>query len=57
MRIERVKGGTWERLEQVLQALRKREVAGAISQHMEPARNRSRSFGKLREVLSSLAAT
>lgn len=46
-----IAGGTWERLERVLQkagyfrpGLNKMEVARAIAQHMEPSRNRSRSF-------------
>jgi hypothetical protein len=46
-----IKGGTWEALERVLQAagyqrsgLRKIETARTIAKHMDPRRNRSRSF-------------
>lgn len=46
-----VAGGTWEALERVLQkaghftgGLGKIELARTMAQHMEPARNRSRSF-------------
>ncbi len=46
-----VKGGTWERLEQILQkaghfrgGLSKIELARTMALHMEPLRNRSKSF-------------
>lgn len=46
-----IKGGTWGRLEKVLQkagyfstGLRKLEAAAEISRHMDPAVNRSKSF-------------
>lgn len=54
-----ITGGTWEALERVLQSvgyyktgLRKIDVAGRISEHMVPARNRSVSFGHFVEALS-----
>lgn len=57
-----IRGGTWEALERVLQGagyfasgLRKIEAAREIAARMEPSRNRSPSFGKLREVLVELA--
>lgn len=53
-----VAGGTWEALERILKqaghhgsGLRKVEAARAIAEHMEPARNRSRSFGHFRDGL------
>jgi len=53
-----IRGGTWEALERHLQrsgyfktGLRKLEAARAIGEHMEPDRNRSKSFGVFREVL------
>ena len=53
-----VAGGTWEALERVLKqaghhrsGLRKGEAARAIAEHMDPARNRSRSFGHFRDGL------
>jgi hypothetical protein len=56
-----IKGGTWERLERVLQdaghyrgGLPKVEVARKIAEHMEPARNRSRSFRAFRDGLRRL---
>ena len=59
-----IRGGTWEALEQVLQAagyygagLPKIEVAKAISQHMDPSRNRSRSFQVFRDGLLDLIGT
>ena len=46
-----VLGGTWEALERVLRkasyfktGLRKMECARQVAQHMDPARNASRSF-------------
>jgi hypothetical protein len=59
-----VTGGTWEALEKVLQraghfrgGLRKVDAARAIAPHMEPDRNRSRSFQVFRDTLRELAAT
>ena len=56
-----IKGGTWEAMERVLQrkgyfktGLRKMELARAVAVEMEPARNRSGSFGCLRDVLGAL---
>ncbi|MBI4515416.1 MAG: DUF4276 family protein [Deltaproteobacteria bacterium] len=53
-----IAGGTWEAFERLLQkigyfttGLRKIEAARAITPHMEPARNRSRSFQTLRTAL------
>lgn len=53
-----VRGGTWEAFERVVQnvgyfdgGLRKVEAARAITPHMDPARNRSRSFQVLRDVV------
>jgi hypothetical protein len=53
-----VAGGTWEALERILKqaghhgsGLRKVEAARAIAAHMDPARNRSRSFGHFRDGL------
>jgi hypothetical protein len=58
-----ITGGTWEALEKVLQrsgyfrtGLRKIEAARAIAEHMDPHRNQSTSFRKLREVLGEMAA-
>ncbi len=60
---DEIKGGTWEAFEQILQGagyflggLRKIEAARAVAEHMEPARNRSPSFGALRDSLASLVA-
>lgn len=46
-----ISGGTWEALERILRragyfsgGLRKLECARAVAEHMEPSRNRSRSF-------------
>lgn len=57
-----IEGGTWEALERVLQAagyhqggLRKIDAARTIARHMEPARNRSRSFQCFREGLKRVA--
>jgi len=56
-----VKGGTWEALEQMLQCagyfrggLAKIEAATAISEHMDPNRNRSGSFCAFRDALTGL---
>lgn len=57
-----IAGGTWESLERLLQragyfktGLRKIEAARAIAQHMEPRRNRSRSFQCFAAGLNRLA--
>lgn len=59
-----VSGGTWEAFERVLHkaryfknGLRKIEAARTVAQHMEPNRNRSKSFRAFREALSEMAAT
>lgn len=59
-----IRGGTWERLEQVLQkaghfkgGLAKIAAAREISRHMDPARNRSRSFQVFRDGVVALVAT
>lgn len=56
-----INGGTWEMLEKVLQraghyrsGLRKIEAAHMISQHMDPRRNRSKSFQVFRDGLLAL---
>ena len=56
-----IRGGTWEALERVLKAagyyqrgLAKLKAAEEISRHMEPARNRSRSFQVFREAVLQL---
>lgn len=58
-----VTGGTWEALEKVLQraghfrgGLRKIEAARAVARHMDPDRNRSRSFQVFRDTMRELAA-
>jgi hypothetical protein len=58
-----IRGGTWEALERVLQragyyvgGLPKIEVARNVSQHMDPDRNRSRSFQLFRDSLRALTA-
>ncbi len=57
-----IRGGTWEAFERIVQdagyftgGLRKIEAARAIAAHMDPARNRSRSFQVLTEALTSMA--
>lgn len=57
-----IKGGTWEALERVLQkagyhpaGLPKIEVARAVSAHMVPARNTSKSFKSFVEGLQAAA--
>ena len=57
-----VKGGTWEAFERILQeagyfsgGLRKVEAARAVAPHMDPGRNRSRSFQVFRDALRELA--
>ena len=56
-----IRGGTWEALERLLQRARyfagglaKIEAATAISRHMDPTRNTSRSFGAFRSALAEL---
>ena len=56
-----IKGGTWEHLENVLKrngyyrdGLVKPRAARDISRHMEPDRNRSRSFQVFRDALKSI---
>jgi hypothetical protein len=56
-----IKGGTWESLERLLKrdhpgGLEKIRAAQDIAQHMQPERNRSRSFQVFREALLSLFA-
>lgn len=58
-----ISGGTWEALERVLQnagyfttGLRKMECARAVSQHMEPERNTSKSFQAFCGAVSSAVA-
>jgi len=57
-----IPGGTWESFERVLQGagyfktgLRKIEAARAVARHMDPGRNRSRSFQVLRDALMEMA--
>lgn len=63
---DRIRGGTWEALLRVLQragyykrvrTLPKLEVAGAIARHMDPRRNRSRSFQAFRAGIESLVVS
>lgn len=56
-----ITGGTWEAFERILQnagyfkgGLRKIEAARAISHHMNPERNRSRSFRVLHRTLTEM---
>lgn len=58
-----IAGGTWEAFERVLQrsgyfkgGLRKIEAARSIAPHIDPARNRSRSFQVFRDSLLELAS-
>ena len=53
-----IKGGTWEAFQRVLQragyfkgGMRKTEAARAIGSHMDPRRNRSRSFQVFRDAI------
>jgi hypothetical protein len=58
-----IRGGTWEAFERLLQGaghftgggLRKIEAARAVAKHMDPSRNRSRSFRALRDALAEMA--
>ena len=54
-----IQGGTWEAFERLLKrhgyfttGLRKVEAARAVATHIDPARNSSRSFEKLRAVIA-----
>ena len=54
-----IKGGTWERLEEVLKnyhpgGLEKIRAAEEISRHMQPERNTSRSFQVFRDSLMAI---
>jgi len=56
-------GGTWEALERLLKragyfstGLRKLECARAVAQHMDPVRNRSKSFQSFRESVATAMA-
>ncbi|MGP8247735.1 MAG: DUF4276 family protein [Bryobacteraceae bacterium] len=56
-----ITGGTWEAMERIFQrggyfrtGLRKIEAARTIAQHMEPQRNRSKSFQTFRDSLSEM---
>lgn len=58
-----IRGGTWEALERVLAragyfstGLRKLECARAVAQHMDPARNTSRSFQAFKCAVSAAQA-
>ena len=58
---DQIAGGTWEALERLLKAkgyfksgFRKTEVAQSISLHMEPLRNRSKSFQIFWEAISEI---
>jgi hypothetical protein len=58
-----VAGGTWEALERIFQkagyfksGLRKIELARSVSPHMEPTRNKSRSFQVFRDAIEAAAA-
>jgi hypothetical protein len=60
---DKIRGGTWERLEQVLQkaghfkgGLAKIAAAREIAKHMQPDRNRSRSFTVFRDGIRALLA-
>ena len=60
---DRIRGGTWEAFERVLQAagyfsggLQKIAAAREIAAHMDFDRNTSPSFAKLREVLRDVAS-
>ena len=58
-----ITGGTWEAFERILKrhgyfttGLRKVEAARAIAAHIEPARNRSQSFGQLVGAITEATA-
>jgi hypothetical protein len=55
-----ISGGTWERLEKLLNkryptGMPKVEVAAAVAEHMVPDRNRSRSFQVFRDAVQDLS--
>jgi hypothetical protein len=57
-----IAGGTWESLERILRkagyfqgGFRKIEAARLVAAHMDPARNRSRSFQVFREALREMS--
>jgi len=59
-----IQGGTWEALERILQrkghfsgGLRKIEVARTVVPHMDPNRNRSRSFQVFHEALREMISS
>jgi hypothetical protein len=61
---DKIRGGTWERLEQVLQkagyfngGLGKIAAAREIAKHMQPDRNRSTSFRVFRDGIRALLAS
>ncbi len=56
-----IAGGTWEALERIFQragyfrtGLRKIEAARTIARHLEPSRNRSKSFQTFRDALGEM---
>ncbi len=58
-----IQGGTWEAFERILQkagyfqgGLRKIEAARTVAARMDPARNTSQSFRKLKDVFTEIAA-
>ena len=58
-----IAGGTWEAFERILKrygyfttGLRKIEATRAVAAHMDPARNRSRSFGIFADAIAEAAA-
>ena len=58
-----IRGGTWEAFERILQrhgyfrqGLSKVQAAGDIGRHVDPARNRSRSFAAFRDAIAEAAA-
>ncbi len=60
---DQIRGGTWEALERVLQraghfpgGLGKIEAGRAIARHMDPQRNRSRSFCVFRDALLEISS-
>ena len=58
-----IRGGTWEAFERIMQrrgyftqGLGKVRAAGAIANHMDPGRNRSRSFAAFRDAVTEATA-
>ena len=58
-----IKGGTWEAFERILKhagyfraGLAKIEAARTVSEHIDPTRNRSRSFSAFRDALVEAAS-